>query len=453
MVDLSRRRLLCGPLSILAAGLAPYRPAASAEAPAALPAPPGPAASPAFTLEAMPSPSMSPPAAAPSLGFSGEVPKILRVAKGTTSTIRLVNRLTEATDIDWHGMRLPNALDLVAGLGSVPVAAGATRDIAVPAPDAGTFWFHPRFTPGLSDQTARGLAGVLIVEEPDAPAADADTVLLLTDRAADGAALSDRLAVNGQPWPQTHTHPPGARLRLRLVNGSTREAVAVTFAGAQPFVIAIDGQPSELFRPLNDTLPVGPGARFDIMVDLGRRAGAEFKLVLQGSSGPSPVSDRPVYVARTEGAPAAERPPIRSLTPNASLPRYIPLEHSVRAQVVAASRRSGQPGDAPLWTFNGNDGRILSKKPLFTAKSGAPVTLALVNRSPGLTAFRLHGHVMRLLHAKDDGWEPYWRDSVIVPSGGTSHVAFLAGPPGRWLIESPFFAHSTRGMRGWFEIT
>ena len=452
MVELRRRLLLSGAVSTVASSLAPYGRAAPVEAPGTSAARPDAAPSAMFTLEAVSKATASPSGITPPLGFSGENPKILRVAKGSTSTLRLVNRLTEATDMDFHGMRLANGLDLPRDLGGVPVAAGATRDFAVQPPDAGTFWFHPRFNPGSSDQTARGLAGVLIVEEPDAPAVDADAVLLLTDRDANGADLSDRLAVNGQPWPEVHSYRPGARLRLRLVNGSTREAVAVTFAGAQPFVIAIDGQPSELFRPLNDTLPVGPGARFDIMVDLGRQAGAEFKLILQGSNGPVSASNRPVYLARSDGAAAAERPPIRSLTPNASLPRSIPLEHSVRADLVAASNPSTRPGEAVLWTLNGEDGRALGKRPLFTAKTGAPVTLGLVNHSRGLTAFRLHGHVVRLLHAKDDGWEPYWRDSVIVPSGGTNHVAFLAGPPGRWLIESPFFDQSTRGLRGWFEV-
>ena len=46
----------------------------------------------------------------------------------------------------------------------------------------------------------------------------------------------------------------------------------------------------------------------------------------------------------------------------------------------------------------------------------------------------VHGHAMRLLHDLDDGWEPYWRNGVIVPAGKTKHVAFIADAPGKWAI-------------------
>ncbi len=80
------------------------------------------------------------------------------------------------------------------------------------------------------------------------------------------------------------------------------------------------------------------------------------------------------------------------------------------------------------------------------------MTLTLRNGSTQLIAFRLHGHAMRLLHAMDDGWEPYWRDSVIVPPGVIHHVAFMADNPGKWLIESPFFDQAVGGLRTWFEV-
>ena len=449
---LDRRRFLVS-TALAASGPMPSR-GAGAQTPAA--------AAP-IMLDAHPLPTASVTAGRPALGFGGDGYAMLRVRTGVPSSVRLANHLDEPTGLDWHGMRLPNALDLASGLGGEPVAPGGTRDMTLTPTESGTYWFHPPFTPGLADQTSHGLAGVLIVEEPDAPAVDADHVLLLTDRMAGGAEIAEQLLINGKAWPESSTHAPGSRLRLRLVNGSTRQAVAVTFSGASAFVVAIDGQPSDLFRPLNDTIPVGPGARFDVMVDLARETGAEFRLTLQGSEAVKSAVDRPVFVARTDGTPVPDRQTVHALTPNAALPRYIPLENSVRADVTALFKagppglRTGPPGlkagPPGRWTINGLDGTVLAKKPLFTAKTSSPVTLAFNNRSAKLIAFRLHGHVMRLLHSKDDGWEPYWRDSVIVPAGGTYHVAFLADNPGRWLIESPFFDQAARGLRCWFEVT
>ncbi len=396
-------------------------------------------------------------------GGSGPGP-ILRVKKDQQAKIHLTNRLGEATSLDWHGMRLANTLEITPGLLGAPLAPGRSADIVLIPVDSGSYWFHPGLIPGLSDQTARGLAGVVVVEEAGAPPVNGDKILFLTDGAAKLAAAQPPgprpsgvlggILVNGMAFPETESFLPGVRLRLRIINGSTRQALAATFQGARPLVVAIDGQPSELFAPLNNTVPVGPGARFDVMVDLPRTPRSEFKVLLRGPDAATIVQpDQSVYVARTEGNPLAERDPITPLPPNPSLPRSIPLEHSTRADMVVQLRREAKPTTAvAAWTVNGFGTGALPKKPLFSVKRNTPVTLGFSNRSAELTAFRLHGHVMRLLHAMDDGWEPYWRDSVLVPPGVTHHAAFLADNPGRWLIDSPFFEQATSGLRTWFEV-
>ncbi len=213
--------------------------------------------------------------------------------------IRLDNRIGEPTSIDWHGMRLPNHFEILPGLTGSSIASGNGADITLLAPDSGTYWFHPGIL-SQENQTARGLAGALVVEEAEPPAADQDKILFLTDRPGEpvpatpgSSTVEGRLLINGRGWPEAETLAPGSRLRLRIINGSTREAVAATFVGAPAMVIAIDGQPSELFKPLNDSLPVGPGARFDILVDLPRLPGAEFKLLLRGSMTTPPLRRAP----------------------------------------------------------------------------------------------------------------------------------------------------------------
>ena len=79
------------------------------------------------------------------------------------------------------------------------------------------------------------------------------------------------------------------------------------------------------------------------------------------------------------------------------------------------------------------------------------MTLALVNRSSVVQQIHVHGHAMRLLHDLDDGWEPYWRDSVLVAPGKTKHVAFIADNPGKWVIES--LIPDRQGLSTWFLVT
>jgi FtsP/CotA-like multicopper oxidase with cupredoxin domain len=57
------------------------------------------------------------------------------------------------------------------------------------------------------------------------------------------------------------------------------------------------------------------------------------------------------------------------------------------------------------------------------------------------------------LHPLDDGWEPFWRDSVLIGPGKTSHVAFVADNPGKWVIECLMAGRQTAGMATWFEVS
>jgi len=62
--------------------------------------------------------------------------------------------------------------------------------------------------------------------------------------------------------------------------------------------------------------------------------------------------------------------------------------------------------------------------------------LALKNAAPATTVFHLHGQPFRLLDKLDDGWKPYWLDTLAIEPGQTQRIAFAAASPGRWLLES-----------------
>jgi FtsP/CotA-like multicopper oxidase with cupredoxin domain len=109
-------------------------------------------------------------------------------------------------------------------------------------------------------------------------------------------------------------------------------------------------------------------------------------------------------------------------------------------------------GAGAPFSINGATLSAWPAKPLFAVARSAPVTLGLVNKTAVAQAIRLHGHVMRLLHPMDDGWEPYWRDSVLIAPGKTSHVAFVADNPGLWPIESAIPEHQAAGVMTMFAV-
>ena len=129
---------------------------------------------------------------------------------------------------------------------------------------------------------------------------------------------------------------------------------------------------------------------------------------------------------------------------NAALPKEIELERALRAEIVIAGGEK-----APL-TING---AAAPAKPLFSAPRKAPVALAFVNKTASQQTMRITGHVARLLHSLDDGWDPYWRDVFIVPAGKTIHAAFVADNPGLWPLELTSPERRNSGLMGVFAVS
>ena len=394
-------------------------------------------------------------------GYGAQAPgPLLRVTRGQAVKVRLVNGLDEPTTLTWHGVRNLNAMDGVAGLTQKPVEPGRHFDYVFTPPDSGLYWYHPHVWPLGAAQTRRGLYGVLIVDEPNPPPVDQDLLLVVADWALDSKGQVEAnlpgngalVTVNGKAGPQTATVRPGARIRLRLVNVCPSRIAIICVEGARATVIAIDGQPSEVFKPARDSVPVGPGSRFELMVDIPTDAGAA-SIVLRGEGEP----DRRLMLFEITGVPLSPRAPVGKLPDNPLLPTRIHLENSVRRDIVLAGPSApADPtakGAAPRWTLNGASTGGVPGKPLFSVKRGGAVTLTFRNTTTVVQQMHVHGHVWRLLHDLDDGWDPYWRESVLLGPGKTKHVAFVADNPGRWALVSSILDRQEGGLAGWFEVT
>ena len=69
--------------------------------------------------------------------------------------------------------------------------------------------------------------------------------------------------------------------------------------------------------------------------------------------------------------------------------------------------------------------------------------MAFPNRTDIAHAVHLHGHHVRLLDNLDDGWKPFWLDTVMVEPRRTTRVAFVADNPGKWLIDGQPLGHGS----------
>jgi FtsP/CotA-like multicopper oxidase with cupredoxin domain len=395
-------------------------------------------------------------------GLDGVTPgPLLRYKQGDELAVKFVNKLVKPAALHWHGLRGDNAMDGVAPLTQAAVPPGGEFLYRRKLPEPGLFCCRPSAFGHTPELLARGVKGLLIVDEPAPLPADADLALALDDWRLDekGALagpfddakearaegrIGPLLAVNGKAAPAMHEYAPGARVRLRLANLAGARIMILAFDGVQPFVVAIDSQPCEAFEPVKRSIPVAPGARFEVMFDLPQTEGARARMILRGPNG----ADQDILVVTAKGAKAAARPPIASLPLNAALPPVIRLDASRKVDLVIEPPKSGA-----VWTINGAPTRAYGGEPLFRVRRGTPVTLGYVNRAEVPVVMHTHGHCVRLLHDLDDGWEPYWRNGVVVPPGRTKHVAFLADSPGKWALHDDIVEHEAAGLATWFEVS
>jgi FtsP/CotA-like multicopper oxidase with cupredoxin domain len=95
---------------------------------------------------------------------------------------------------------------------------------------------------------------------------------------------------------------------------------------------------------------------------------------------------------------------------------------------------------------------VATVAPAFRIKTGRTVVLSLINRAPTTSVFHLHGHHFRHLDRLDDGWKPFWLDTIAIDAGQTQRIAFAADYAGRWLLEAVETRWSAPRLLRWYGV-
>ena len=112
--------------------------------------------------------------------INGSIPApTLHWREGDTVTIRVTNRLREATSIHWHGIILPYNMDGVPGVSFKGIAPGETFTYQFKVQQSGTYWYHSHS--GFQEMTGMYGAIVITPKESDPIQADRDYVVHLSD--------------------------------------------------------------------------------------------------------------------------------------------------------------------------------------------------------------------------------------------------------------------------------
>jgi FtsP/CotA-like multicopper oxidase with cupredoxin domain len=113
-------------------------------------------------------------------GYNGSSPgPTIEVVEGDKVRIFVTNNLPEPTTIHWHGQRLPNGLDGVAGLNQPAIPVGKTFVYHFEAQRHGTYMYHPHANAMV--QMAMGMMGFWVThpKNPKEHLVERDYVFLL----------------------------------------------------------------------------------------------------------------------------------------------------------------------------------------------------------------------------------------------------------------------------------
>jgi FtsP/CotA-like multicopper oxidase with cupredoxin domain len=384
--------------------------------------------------------------------YNGAVPgPELRVNQGDRVRVTLINHLPAATAIHWHGLRLPNAEDGVAGVTRHAVPPGASYTYEFVVKDPGTFWYHSH--QDTQRQLPLGLYGALLV----APAAG-----LAPDRGPSplGGLAFDRdlTVIVGDANFAADRHldaQPGQRVRLRIVSAFQEDVTGypelLALAGAPYQVIALDGhdlnQPQTIGPQL---LPIGPGQRFDLAFQMP--ASGQVRLLDHRPQTGSRLPQSEWAILGTGAAPAL--PDFASL-PTFDLTSYgLPAPDPVAARATFDLSRdltvTSQPGVryGAFEFVHRFDGQSFPNTPTIIVRQGQSVQLRFSNDTDEWHPMHMHGHYFSVIskNGRPLSGSPVHLDSVLVGPHETWVVAFVADNPGLWMLHCHVLIHAAYGL-------
>jgi FtsP/CotA-like multicopper oxidase with cupredoxin domain len=383
----------------------------------------------------------------PIWSFQGPAPDPgFRFKRGDELEITLQNELPVPTVLNWHGIDGVAVAEPLAA--RTPLGPGARETFVFPLRHAGTFACDLRL---LGDGQARpSPARALVVAESEAVAVDRDVVLLIEDwrLRPDGTAIAPgtdpkdttpAYTINGLITLDIPART-NERLRFRLINGCQRLVIAIKIEGNDVQVMAMDGQPAEPFLARGGALVLAPGSRVDAFIDATTTPGSTSAILLHDGTQARPIArlvasnDQPIRGTPLPAAPAL---------PSNGLPARLDLKNALRIDLTLGGAQAD-------WATPANFAS--SAAPLFRARAGRTVVLALTNRADIPSVFHLHGHHFRLLDRLDDGWKPFWLDTLAIDAGQTQRIAFAAEYAGRWLMESVATDWAVPRLVRWYSV-
>ena len=439
-------------------------------------------------------------------GFNGQYPgPLIEVGRNTTAVIRFHNQLDQPSSVHWHGIRLLNRFDGVPGITQAAVQPGASFTYRIHFPDAGIYWYHPH----VREETQQdlGLYGNLLVrsEEPDYyEPATREEILMLDDllmgdenlipygRERATHALMGRFGnltlVNGEPDYRMDVSA-GEVTRIFLTNVSNVRTWNLSIPGARMKLVAGDVSRFEREEWV-DNVSIAPAERY--VVDVQFREPGEYSLLNRVQALDHQTG---VYLPETDTLARFQVGRLRLLVypPGYETLRTTPdVDPSLRDSIGAAPAKTffltqritadslpfgliqamrldtayvnpvEWSGTMPMMDWLSTSGDIhwiirdlaTGRENMdidWRVKRGTVSRIRLVNDRHTLHAMQhpmhLHGQRFLVLAQNDvPTANLVWKDTALVPAGGTLDLLVEFSNPGDWMIHCHIAEHLEAGM-------
>lgn len=409
---------------------------------------------------------------------------------GAGFAVNLLNDTSEPTGIHWHGPTPPWRQDGVPGVSMDPIAAGASQEYRFPLDRPGTHWMHSHL--GLQKQAL--MAAPLIVQ-PAVARDEQEVVVLLQDfsftpadellarllgapggaaphaaagphaaapsphAAMGGMGLLDRLrgmvGLGGRAMPmdindidfdaylandRTLDDPEivaveaRARVRLRVINGSSATGFHLDLGGLSGSLMAVDGE--DLAAPLPvSTVPLAVSQRADVLLDIPAGSGALPILFRREGA-----RERTGIILRPPGAPVAGVAELGDTAPAVGLDLEARLRGSATPARATRSLVMPLTGDMATYRWGLGDGQPIG------VRRGERLEVEMRNTTMMSHPMHLHGHRFQVVAIEGRRFAGADRDTVLVPPMQRVTIAFTADNPGLWPFHCHHLYHQVRGM-------
>jgi bilirubin oxidase len=234
------------------------------------------------------------------MGINGPMlaPTII-LNKGQQVTMEVTNLLMDSTTLHWHGMHVPSDDD---GGPHTPIPPFSIWSPTFEVMDkASTYWYHPHLHHMTNMHVQMGIAGMIIVRDPEEAALNLprtygidDIPVIIQSKGFDAnnqivveTALDTTILVNGTIDPFVQL--PAQVVRLRILNGSSERVYNLGLSNGNSFkLIGTDGGLLNTLVSLT-RLKLSPGERAEILIDLQGLNGQNLNLMSFASELPNAI--------------------------------------------------------------------------------------------------------------------------------------------------------------------